>query len=224
MVFSAGFFVINKNYNNKRYLYDFGKGDRNKVSFCIEWNVLIIEIFDDKGKKHELTSEIDGHGPYFAFLDIINRDDGLYISFILDEEEQEVVVSKRKVDFKFDYENSVYGASSERNMGATFIDIMSMTREGVLPIDGKLQLYSYYKTLISGEIDSLLYEDHEYLVSSPNSNFLVQANEGEKPHYIKWRSCSDILEYIKMDNRVPGKDLGQPIGAVRGLGKDDVSK
>lgn len=164
------------------FLGEFGEGERNRLSIFLNEGWLTFHCADREGNSHQLSSKITGSGPHHIRFEFSNDESGIYMSLNVDNNEQDLRVGNRMLNFDPDTSAFTLGANSKGEKGARFLLFTHYFISRTLDFSEKLSTYRHFKKVTRGKTKALEFDAKSYMVRDGDGN-LIQPAPDCKPTF-----------------------------------------
>lgn len=157
------------------FLGEYGEGERNRLSVFLSEKCLIFHCADREGNNHQLSCEVSGSGPHHVRFEFSNDESGIYMSLSVNNNEQDLRVGNRKLDFDPDTSVFTLGANSKGEKGARFLLFTHYFISRTLDFSEKLSTYKHFKRTARDRTKALEFDAKSYMVRDGNGNLIQPA-------------------------------------------------
>lgn len=168
----------------KTFIADYGSGNTDRISVCLDNNEVIFECFDSQQNVHSLQASLDGRGPHYIRFEFSNDSNGTYMSLNVNNIESELRLSKGILKLFPETEFFTLGADSNGNNGAHFYMLEHYFVNKTISLVDKLNSFRYFQQKVSESSHCLEFKPKDYMIRQPIG--MVQELDEYKPTLATW--------------------------------------
>lgn len=168
--------------HRRAYMASYGGSRENSISVIVENEFLVFECIDADGQIHRLSSRIQFDVPIYVRFEFSNDENGIYMSLNVNNQEQDLRVGSRVLNFNPDVFSFVLGAGPSGDSGAEFLMLKHYSVSKTIAIKDKLGSYHYFERSLGSELKGVYFLPESYMIRSPDGA-LIQEQDHLKPRY-----------------------------------------
>lgn len=161
------------------YLASYGNG-LNSISVCIETEFIIFQCIDAEGQCHRLSSKVEFDRPVYVRFEFSNDLDGIYMALNVNNEERDLRIGSRVLDFNPNIFSFILGAGPGGENGAEFLMMEHYTAKQTMSTFDKLGSFNYFERKLDAESKGVYFLPESYMTMNAEGN-MVQENEHLRP-------------------------------------------
>jgi hypothetical protein len=171
---------ITKNQIHTRaYLASYGNGF-NSISVILDNEFIVFQCIDAEGQCHRLSSKVDFDCPVYVRFEFSNDLDGIYMSLNVNNEERDLRVGSRVLNFDPNVFSFILGAGPGGENGAEFLMMEYYVSLQTMSTFDKLGSFHYFERELGKECKGVYFLPEDYMIRNAEGN-MVQENAQLRP-------------------------------------------